>query len=129
MRSPYAKLLCYVNIMCEDQAIQWKIKGKEFNFRSAGYYYSGGSLKLVGWQGGADPFQPLAEIGTNHSKQFYEKYRSLNNVPLNMTEPYRGKLCLQKAALKALSRRGWELTDPAGAFTSENWTVVKKSCL
>ena len=32
------------------------------------------------------------------------------------TAPYEGKFCLQKAALKALSRRGWELIEPSEAF-------------
>ena len=34
----------------------------------------------------------------------------------SLTTPYEGKFCLQKAALKALSRRGWELIEPDEAF-------------
>lgn len=48
----------------------------------------------------------------------------------NHTEPYsmEGQICLMKAALKALSKNGWELADPASAFQAENWTVVRKVC-
>ena len=50
-----------------------------------------------------------------------------SRVEPKLTQPYEGKFCLQKAALKALSRNGWELIEPYDAFTAETWKIIKRS--
>lgn len=104
------KIICYTTIPCGEEVSQWTataIQMRGDNNFDLQWQWTGLN---AGWEGGLHP----ANI-TWHN-------------PI-LTQPYQGKFCLQKAALKALSRNGWELADPYEAFTAENWTVIRRSPL
>ena len=117
------KLICNFTIPCEEEAPQWTVSG-DIGLENHDYTWSGSD---VGWNGGLDPTNPVTVIPLPSDRS---DRRSQNmNVTPNLNGPYsdEGKMCLLKAALKALSRNGWELADPAQAFTGKNWTVVKRT--
>ena len=87
--------ICYSEIPCEEEQTQW----------SAGFFQSSGGQYDYQWSGHGHPswtggLQP-SNVAYPHA---------------TLTAQYEGKFCLQKAALKALSRKGWELIEPSEAF-------------
>lgn len=111
----------YAELYCEEESIQWSFEPdttehNQFNSDKQKRYQF-----VINWLTRQPPEQ--------HSTIFWNTDKSPawygGLVPSNMTypssdasltTPYEGKFCLQKAALKALSRRGWELIEPDEAF-------------
>ncbi|CAB9500112.1 unknown protein [Seminavis robusta] len=111
-------IICYVIIPCVESVSQWAAHSLQLSDRSGwSWYWSG---ENAGWFGGPDAQNPVFTADSTASG-----FR----LATNLTSPYKpeAELCLKKAALKALSRNGWELASPGEAFKEENWTVVKKT--
>jgi len=109
--------ICYTTASCNQTVSQWAAKTVTVNSTaSLGHW----SSRNVGWNGGLDPKYPYKKV---------DVYKGFGRDTFNLTKPYdlAAIECLQKAALKSLSRNGWELADPSQAFTAENWTMVKKT--
>jgi hypothetical protein len=87
--------ICYSEIPCEEEQTQW----------SAGFFQSSGGQYDYQWSGHG---HPSWTGGLQPSNVTYPH--------ATLTAQYEGKFCLQKAALKALSRKGWELIEPSEAF-------------
>jgi hypothetical protein len=142
------QLICYADLPCKKEELQWTA-GVRVEVKSKWYYWQGYN---VGWTGGMDPTAkspwPLSAkheavlsyhhedttdrdtsdtTDTSDTDTSVAKTESSSRVGPQMTQPYEGKFCLQKAALKALSRNGWELIEPYDAFTAETWKVIKRS--
>jgi hypothetical protein len=119
--------ICYYEFKCLEEESQWDftatcVYGEKFQLNNGypdeetrftwprepgnpGSTYQRGKVtrwqcapRRFSWQGGLDP-----------ANVTYEN-------PTPTTGYTEGKFCLQKAALKALSRRGWELIQPSEAF-------------
>ena len=98
--------ICYGEILCEEEASQWSTQFA-LDSRAQGsfcFYWATNdrfwcAQESPSWYGGPNP-----------SNLTYPSDSATS------TAPYEGKFCLQKAALKALSRRGWELIEPSEAF-------------
>ena len=119
--------ICYYEFKCLEEESQWDftatcVHGEKFQLNNGypdeetrftwprepgnpGSTYQSGKLtrsqcapRRFSWQGGLDP----------------ANVTYVNPTPT--TGYTEGKFCLQKAALKALSRRGWELIQPSEAF-------------
>ena len=87
--------ICYSEIPCEEEQTQWNAG----SFQSSGgqYDYHWNGHGHPSWTGGLQP----SNVTYPHA---------------TLTAPYEGKFCLQKAVLKTLSRKGWELIEPSEAF-------------
>ncbi len=107
--------ICYYEIKCLEEESQWDstathVHGEKFqlsertmNSRSGDpkdsrFNWPRDGARRFSWQGGLNPANVT--------------YAN----PTPTTGYTEGKFCLQKAALKALSRRGWELIQPSEAF-------------
>jgi len=94
--------ICYYEIKCLEEESQWDstathVHGEKFGEQSRFNWPRDGARRFS-WQGGLNP----------------ANVTYVNPTPT--TGYTEGKFCLQKAALKALSRRGWELIQPSEAF-------------
>lgn len=105
--------ICYAELYCEEESIQWSFESVRDTSQRNQF--------VINWLTGKPPHQFSTPFW--HTETAPAWYGGL--VPSNMTypssdasltTPYEGKFCLQKAALKALSRRGWELIEPDEAF-------------
>jgi hypothetical protein len=105
--------ICYGEITCEEESSQWNTQVARGGPRGQCEF-------LIDW---AVPDR------YNYNDRFWCATDAPSwyggPIPSNLTypsssatstAPYEGKFCLQKAALKALSRRGWELIQPSEAF-------------
>jgi hypothetical protein len=105
--------ICYGEITCEEESSQWNTQVARGGPRGQCEF-------LIDW---AVPDR------YNYNDRFWCATDAPSwyggPIPSNLTypsssatstAPYEGKFCLQKAALKALSRRGWELIEPSEAF-------------
>merc|ERR1712159_431439 len=111
--------ICFYELPCEEEQIQWN--ADNFNFTGQYSWTPGGSPS---W--GAVPPAPSWSGGLNPSNM------TDPSSSATLTAPYEGKFCLQKAVLKALSRRGWELIEPSEAFgldyyRSKTFKVIKRT--
>jgi len=113
--------ICYGEITCEEESSQWSTQVARDRFGGScfdGAWTTSGPREINGrfwcaqdapsWYGGPNP-----------SNLTYPSPSATS------TAPYEGKFCLQKAALKALSRRGWELIEPSEAFKPGGWHYIK----
>ena len=101
--------ICYGEITCEEESSQWNTQVARGSSGSCQFFFDWASSTnndrfwcaqdAPSWYGGPNP-----------SNLTYPSSSATS------TAPYEGKFCLQKAALKALSRRGWELIEPSEAF-------------
>ena len=100
--------ICYYEFKCLEEESQWDftatcVYGEKFQLEQTRFTWPRSSdnkcaPRRFSWEGGLDP-----------ANVTYEN-------PTPTTGYTEGKFCLQKAALKALSRRGWELIQPSEAF-------------
>jgi hypothetical protein len=99
--------ICYYEFKCLEEEPQWdssatRVQGEKFSSRRSAeenrFTWPRDGARRFSWQGGLNP-----------ANVTYEN-------PTPTTGYTEGKFCLQKAALKALSRRGWELIQPSEAF-------------
>ena len=100
--------ICYYEFKCLEEESQWDftatcVYGEKFQSGQTRFTWPRSSdnkcaPRKFSWTGGLDP-----------ANVTYEN-------PTPTTGYTEGKFCLQKAALKALSRRGWELIQPSEAF-------------
>ena len=100
--------ICYYEFKCLEEESQWDftatcVYGEKFQLEQSRFTWPRSSdnkcaPRRFSWEGGLDP-----------ANVTYEN-------PTPTTGYTEGKFCLQKAALKALSRRGWELIQPSEAF-------------
>ena len=102
--------ICYGDITCEEESSQWSTQvARGYSSGGCQFFFDLASptnndrfwcaKDAPSWYGGPNP-----------SNLTYPSSSATS------TAPYEGKFCLQKAALKALSRRGWELIEPSEAF-------------
>jgi hypothetical protein len=97
--------ICYGEILCEEESSQWSTQFALDRPQGSFCFYWATNDRFwcaqesPSWYGGPNP-----------SNLTYPSDSATS------TAPYEGKFCLQKAALKALSRRGWELIEPSEAF-------------
>ena len=103
--------ICYAEVYCEEESIQWSFESDTTERNQ---------FVIKGLTGQRPEQHSAIFWNTDKSPAWYGGL-----VPSNMTypssgasltTPYQGKFCLQKAVLKALSRRGWELIEPDEAF-------------
>ena len=99
--------ICYYETKCLEEESQWDstatcVQGEKFGEQTRFTWPRNSDNRCVSqrfsWQGGLDP----------------ANVTYVNPTPT--TGYTEGKFCLQKAALKALSRRGWELIEPSEAL-------------
>ena len=104
--------ICYYEFKCLEEESQWDftatcVHGEKFQLNNGDEQtrftwprdsHNKCAPRRFSWQGGLNP-----------ANVTYEN-------PTPTTGYTEGKFCLQKAALKALSRRGWELIQPSEAF-------------
>ena len=99
--------ICYYETKCLEEESQWDstatcVQGEKLGEQTRFTWPRNSDNRCVSqrfsWQGGLDP----------------ANVTYVNPTPT--TGYTEGKFCLQKAALKALSRRGWELIQPSEAF-------------
>ena len=124
--------ICYVEYSCVEQASQWS--AAQLLKVSGGY--SGTTYAIpwperTGWgfqnDGGfwSSSFSPSWSGGVDPSNVTYPVEQA------SLTPAYKGKFCLQRATLRALSRRGWELIEPDTAlepyFSPETRTLSSGS--
>jgi len=113
--------ICYGEMTCEEESSQWSAQVTK------GYCDS----PCIGCRQDEKPFvlDWLAPANSRFwcagdAPSWYGGPNPLNlsypSPSATKTTPYNGKFCLQQAALKALSRRGWELIEPLEAF-EPNW--------
>ena len=115
--------ICYGEITCEEESSQWNTQV------ARGPGCNGVNMFLVDWAATYDPNDrfwcatdaPSWYGGPIPSNLTYPSSSSTS------TAPYEGKFCLQKAALKALSRRGWELIEPSEAFEPHGYYGINKA--
>jgi len=106
--------ICYGEITCEEESSQWSVaRGSpegscQFFFDWPSPYNTCG--KCDGGRFWCAQDAPSWYGGPNPSNLTYPSSFA------TATAPYEGKFCLQQAALKALSRRGWDLIAPSEAF-------------
>ena len=107
--------ICYGEILCEEESSQWSTQVARGSSGGQECYQT---EFFVDWAA-----SPNVNDRFWHAKDAPSWYGGPN--PSNLTypssfatatAPYEGKFCLQQAALKALSRRGWELIQPSEAF-------------
>ena len=106
--------ICYGEITCEEESSQWNTQvargssgGQECYQKEFFFDWASPDINDRFW---CAQDAPSWYGGPNPSNLTYPSSSATS------TAPYEGKFCLQKAALKALSRRGWELIEPSEAF-------------
>ena len=113
--------ICYGEIKCEEESSQWSTHVARGSLEGSCQFFFDWPppYPYNNYCGGCDQDKyrfwcaqdaPSWYGGPNPSNLTYPSSSATS------TEPYEGKFCLQKAALKALSRRGWELIEPSEAF-------------
>jgi len=103
--------ICNGELYCEEESIQWSFESDRTKR----------NIFAINWLTGEPPYQLSTPFwSTDKSPAWYGGLVPSNmtypSSDASLTTPYEGKFCLQKAALKALSRRGWELIEPDEAF-------------
>jgi len=113
-RAPDGTPICYSELYCQEESTQW-------NFESDTTQNDRERRFVVNWRTGKPPHESITPFW--HTADAPAWYGGLNPSNLtypssdsSLTTPYEGKFCLQKAALKAISRQGWELIEPDEAF-------------
>ena len=109
--------ICYGEITCEEESSQWSTQvargisgGQECVQNEKPFFFDWAASPDINDRFWCTQNAPSWYGGPNPSNLTYPSSSATS------TAPYEGKFCLQKAALKALSRRGWELIEPSEAF-------------
>ena len=110
--------ICYGEITCEEESSQWNTQVARGSSGGCQFFFDWASSTnndrfwcaqdAPSWYGGPNPSN-LTYLSSSATS----------------TAPYEGKFCLQKAAFKALSRRGWELIQPSEAFEPSRYCGVR----
>ena len=104
--------ICYGKVSCSEEVSQWSTEFPYLNVSNSDardFYINWSTMSQPAyWSSRNTP--PSWYGGPNPSNITYPSSAA------TFSAPYQGKFCLQKAALKALLRRGWELIEPEEAF-------------